>query len=83
MPNLKVAAVTAAALLGSTMMIGTAASMPLEGLPQVSKQVAADIQDVRYQPGHWWQGGGWHRWEPGGWRHRRSGAKQGAKDRAD
>jgi hypothetical protein len=45
-------------------------------LSGASKQVAA----VHYHPNHWWQGAGWHR--PWGWRHRWSGAKQGAKDRA-
>ena len=71
MPNLKIAALIATALLGSTMMIGTAA-------PQAGKHFAAHI----HQPGHWWQGAGWHRW-PWHWRHRWSGAKQGAKDRVD
>ena len=81
MPNLKIAAVAAAASLGSTMMIGTAA-MPLNGSPQAGEQVAANIQDVHYQPNHWWQGSGWHRWGPWGWRHRWRSAK-GANDRAD
>src|SRR5215472_9501874 len=47
MPNFKIAAVTAAAVLGSTMMVGASAAMPLNGLPQASKQVAADVHDVR------------------------------------
>jgi hypothetical protein len=72
MPDLKIAAVTAAALLGSTMMVGTSAAMPLNGLPQASKDVASNVQDVRlvcgprgcwHRPG--WRGPGWHRW---GWR---------------
>ena len=37
MHNLKIAAFAAAALLGSGMTIGTAAAMPLNGLPQASR----------------------------------------------
>jgi hypothetical protein len=70
MHNLKIAALAAAALLGPSRMIGAAAAQPLNGLQQVSNQVAADIQDVRlacgphswwHQPDHWWRGAGWHR----------------------
>jgi hypothetical protein len=83
MPNLKIAAFTATALVGSTMLIGTAAGMPLNGLPQASKQVTANVQDVGYQPERWRRGAGWRHWGPWGWRHRWSSAKQSAKDRAD
>jgi hypothetical protein len=83
MPNLKIAAFTAAALVGSNMLIGSAPAMPLIGLPQASKQTSAIVQYVRNQPDHWWRGGGRHRWGPWGWRHRWSDAKQAAKDRAD
>ena len=73
MHNLKIAAFAAAALLGSGMTIGTAAAMPLNGLPQASKQVAANVQDVRVVCGprgcvrvgpRWgWRGPGWRgRW---------------------
>jgi hypothetical protein len=65
----------AAALLGATMMVGTSVAMPLNGLSQASKQVAANVQDVRlvcgprgcwHRPGlGLWRGPGWHRW---GWR---------------
>jgi hypothetical protein len=79
MPNLKIASLAAAALLGSTMMIGTAAAMPLNGLPQATQQVATNVQDVRLVCGprgcvrvgpgwhrRWgWRGPGWRRW---GWR---------------
>lgn len=81
MPKLKIAALIAKALLGSTMMIGLAAAITPNGLSGASKPVTATIQDVRYQPDHGWRGAGWHR--PWGWRHRWSGAKLGAKDRAD
>jgi hypothetical protein len=73
MPNLKIAAFTTAVLLGSSMMIGTAAAMP-----QAGKHFAAHI----HQPGHWWQGAGWHPW-PWHWRHRWSGVRHTAKDRGD
>jgi hypothetical protein len=86
MPNLKMAAFAAVALMGSTMMIGTSAAMPLNGLPVVSKQVTANVQDVRVVCGprgcvragpgwrRWgWRGPGWRRWGRGpGW-HRRWG----------
>jgi hypothetical protein len=68
MPNLKIAAITAAALLGSTMMVGTAAAMPLNGLPQASDQVAANVQEARVVCG---PRGCWRRPGPGwGWRGR-------------
>jgi hypothetical protein len=73
MRNLKIAAFTAAALLGSSMMIGAAAPMP-----EASKHLTAHI----HKPGHWWQGAGWHPW-PRHWRHRWSGMKHAAKDRGD
>jgi hypothetical protein len=76
MPTSKSLRLIATAFLGSAMMIGTAAAMASNALPQASKQISAKVQDVRYQPGS-----GWHRWGPWGWRHRWSGAKQGAKDR--
>jgi hypothetical protein len=70
MPDLRIAALTAAAMLGSTMMVGTSAAMPLNGLPQANRQVAADVQNVRWvcgPRGCWnrlgWSGGpGWNRW---------------------
>jgi hypothetical protein len=68
MPNLKIAALTVAALLGSTMMIGTAAAMPPNGLPQVTEQLSTNIQDARVvcgPRGCWRVGPGWRRW---GWR---------------
>jgi hypothetical protein len=75
MHNLKIAAIAAVALMGSTMMVGSAAAMPLNGLPGVSKQVTANVQDVRVVCGprgcvrvgpRWgWRGPGWRRW---GWR---------------
>ena len=64
MSNLKVIALTSAALLGSTVMIGAAAAMPLNGLTGVNKQVAANVQDVRlvcgprdcwHEPGPYWR----------------------------
>jgi hypothetical protein len=74
MRNLKIAAFTAAVLLGSSMMIGTAAATP-----KASEHFTGHI----HQPGQWWQqGGGWHPW-PLHWRHRWSGVKHAAKDRAD
>jgi hypothetical protein len=60
MPDLKMAALIATALLGSTTMIGTAAAMPSNALPETGKQVSANVQDARYQPDHWWRG--WRRW---------------------
>jgi len=75
MPHLKIAALTAAALLGSTMMVGTSVAMPLNALSQASNQAAANVQDVRLvcgprgcwnRPGpRLWRGPGWQRW---GWR---------------
>jgi hypothetical protein len=50
MLNPKIAAFTAAALLGTTTMIGAAAAMPLNGSPRARKQVAANIQAVRFGP---------------------------------
>jgi hypothetical protein len=73
MRNLKIAAFTAAALLGSSMMIGAAAAPPQE---------SKHFTDHIHQPGHWWQGAGWHPW-PLHWRHRWSGVKHAARDRAD
>jgi hypothetical protein len=62
-------------LLGSTMMVGTSVAMPLNGLSQASKEVAANVQDVRLVcgPRGCWnrpgpllrRGPGWQQW---GWR---------------
>jgi hypothetical protein len=70
MPSLKIAAITATALLGSNMMIGIADAMPLNGLPEANKQIDANVQNVRLvcgPHGCWHVGPGWHRW---GWRGR-------------
>lgn len=73
MRNMKTAAFTAAALLGSTMMIGTVAAMPLNGLPGASQH--AGVQDVRlvcgprgcwHEPGPYWR---YHRFGRWGWYH--------------
>jgi hypothetical protein len=73
MLNPKIAAFTAAALLGANMMIGSAAAMPLNGLPGAS--IAANVQDVRWvcSPYHcWWRPGPYwryHHWGWWGWHH--------------
>jgi hypothetical protein len=78
MPDLKMAALIATALLGSTTMIGTAAAMPSNALPEAASRSALTSRMLAISPT---TGGGWRRWGPWGWRHRWSGAKQGAKDR--
>jgi hypothetical protein len=75
MNNLRIAAFTGTALLASTIMVGTAAAMPLNGLPGASKQVSANVQDVRlvcgprgcwHEPGQYWRYDRFGRW---GWYH--------------
>jgi hypothetical protein len=55
MHNLKIAAFAAAALLGLSMMIGTAAAMPLNGLPQPSSRAAGEAAQGQWprQPPRW------------------------------
>jgi hypothetical protein len=74
MASLRVAAFVGAALLGSSMMIGQASAMPVDGLALATKQVANSVQDVRWVCGPyrcWWRPGPYYGYYPRpywGWR---------------
>jgi hypothetical protein len=70
MRNLRIAALTVAALVGSSMLVDSASAMPLNGLPAAAKPIADNIQNVRwvcgpyrcwFAPGPYWGGPYWHR----------------------
>jgi len=80
MTSLRIAALAFAAL-SAAMASGTVSAMPADGLAPAAKQVAGDVQDVRWMcgpyrcwrtPGPYWGGPYWgprpywHHW---GWHH--------------
>ena len=80
MTSLRIAALAFAAL-SAAMASGTVSAMPADGLAPAAKQVAGDVQDVRWMCGpyrSWWTPGPywggpywgprpyWHHW---GWHH--------------
>lgn len=78
MPIAKIAALSFAAVLGATLMVGTASAMPVNGQVAATAQRADGLQDVRWvcgpyrcwwRPGPYWGGPYWGPpyWGPHPW----------------
>ncbi|HXW41974.1 MAG TPA: hypothetical protein VEK75_12265 [Xanthobacteraceae bacterium] len=75
MPIAKIAALGFAAVLGTTLMVGSASAMPVNGQVAAAAQRADGLKDVRWVCGPyrcWWRPGpywGGPYWGPRPWHH--------------